>query len=47
VKVDRVETFLVTSRLLFLKISTDQGVSGWGEPVVEGRSATAQAGSMS
>lgn len=42
-KIDRVETFLVTPRWLFLKISTDQGVSGWGEPVVEGRAGTVQA----
>lgn len=42
-KIDRVETFRVTPRWLFLKISTDQGVSGWGEPVVEGRAGTVQA----
>lgn len=41
-KIDRIETFLVDPRWLFLKISTDQGVSGWGEPVVEGRAATVQ-----
>ena len=31
------ETFLVAPRWLFLRIDTDEGVSGWGEPIVEGR----------
>jgi galactonate dehydratase len=43
VRIDRVETFLVTPRWLFLKVSTDEGISGWGEPVVEGRAATVRA----
>lgn len=42
-KITDVETFLVRPRWLFLKISTDEGVVGWGEPVVEGRAATVQA----
>ena len=25
---------------MFLKIETDDGITGWGEPVVEGRAAT-------
>jgi galactonate dehydratase len=28
---------------LFLKIETDDGVAGWGEPVVEGRATTVAA----
>jgi len=28
---------------LFLKIETDAGVTGWGEPVVEGRAQTVEA----
>jgi galactonate dehydratase len=28
---------------LFLKVSTDEGVTGWGEPVVEGRAETVRA----
>ncbi|MFJ5985678.1 galactonate dehydratase [Lentzea sp. NPDC092896] len=42
-KVTAVETFLVEPRWLFLKVSTDEGVSGWGEPVVEGRAETVRA----
>ena len=42
-KITGVETFLVAPRWLFLKVSTDEGVSGWGEPVVEGRAATVRA----
>lgn len=39
-KITGLETFLVEPRWLFLKVSTDEGVSGWGEPVIEGRAAT-------
>ncbi|GAA3558007.1 galactonate dehydratase [Amycolatopsis ultiminotia] len=42
-KITGIETFLVQPRWLFLKISTDEGVSGWGEPVVEGRAGTVRA----
>ncbi|TCP56374.1 galactonate dehydratase [Tamaricihabitans halophyticus] len=38
-----VETFLVPPRWLFCKISTDEGVVGWGEPVVEGKAHTVAA----
>ncbi len=34
------ELFKVPPRWLFLKISTDSGIAGWGEPVVEGRADT-------
>ena len=34
------ETFLVAPRWLFVKVSTDEGVSGWGEATLEGRSDT-------
>jgi galactonate dehydratase len=43
VKITDVETFLVPPRWLFLKISTDEGIVGWGEPVVEGRAETVRA----
>jgi galactonate dehydratase len=43
VKITDIETFLVPPRWLFLKISTDEGVVGWGEPVVEGRADTVRA----
>lgn len=39
-KIDRIETFLVPPRWLFLKVTTDSGIVGWGEPVVEGRART-------
>lgn len=39
-RVTRLETFKVKPRWLFLKIHTDQGVVGLGEPVVEGRADT-------
>ena len=42
-RIQRVETFLVPPRWLFLRLETDDGVVGWGEPVVEGRAATVQA----
>ena len=42
-KITRLTTFEVPPRWLFLKIETDDGVAGWGEPVVEGRAATVAA----
>ena len=39
-KITRYESFLVPPRWLFLKIETDEGLCGWGEPVIEGRAAT-------
>jgi len=39
-KITQLELFLAEPRWLFLKISTDEGLAGWGEPVVEGRAAT-------
>lgn len=42
-KVARVETFLVAPRWLFLRVETDEGLVGWGEPVIEGRAHTVAA----
>jgi len=42
-KITRLSTFLVPPRWLFLRIDTDAGISGWGEPVVEGRAHTVAA----
>lgn len=42
-KIAKIETFKVPPRWLFLKITTDDGLYGWGEPVVEGRAATVEA----
>ncbi|APU14727.1 MULTISPECIES: galactonate dehydratase [Actinoalloteichus] len=39
-KITRVETFLVAPRWLFCRVETDDGLVGWGEPVVEGRAST-------
>jgi galactonate dehydratase len=39
-KITKLETFLVQPRWLFLKIHTDAGIVGLGEPVVEGRAET-------
>jgi energy-coupling factor transporter ATP-binding protein EcfA2 len=40
VRITTLRTFLVPPRWCFLRIDTDDGISGWGEPVVEGRAAT-------
>lgn len=36
-------TYIVPPRWLFLKIETNEGIVGWGEPVVEGRAHTTAA----
>lgn len=42
-KITKLETFLVKPRWLFLKIHTNAGITGLGEPIVEGRALTCQA----
>ncbi len=42
-RITSVETFKVPPRWLFVRIGTDDGVVGWGEPVVEGRADTVRA----
>ena len=39
-KITNLTTFQVAPRWLFLKIETDAGLVGWGEPVLEGHAAT-------
>jgi len=39
-KITRLTTFIVPPRWCFLKIETDEGITGWGEPVLEGRAHT-------
>ena len=39
-KITKLETFLVKPRWLFLKIHTDEGLVGLGEPILEGRAKT-------
>ncbi|AJD44297.1 galactonate dehydratase [Rhizobium sp. SEMIA 4085] len=42
-KITKLTTYVVPPRWLFLKIETDEGIVGWGEPVVEGRALTVEA----
>lgn len=42
-KIKSFELFKVPPRWLFLKIETDEGIIGWGEPVIEGKAATVKA----
>lgn len=42
-KITSFELFQVPPRWLFLKIETDEGIVGWGEPVIEGRAHTVKA----
>jgi galactonate dehydratase len=39
-KITALTTFIVPPRWCFLKIETDEGITGWGEPVLEGRAHT-------
>ncbi|KHQ51672.1 galactonate dehydratase [Mameliella alba] len=39
-KITKLTTYLVPPRWLFLKIETDEGLTGWGEPVLEGHAET-------
>ena len=41
-KIVRLSTYHAAPRWLFLKIETDEGITGWGEPVIEGRSRTVE-----
>ncbi|WP_130859357.1 galactonate dehydratase [Gracilibacillus phocaeensis] len=41
-KITSIETFVVPPRWCFVKVETDEGITGWGEPVVEGRAATVE-----
>lgn len=42
-KIESYELFQVPPRWLFLKIETSEGITGWGEPVIEGRAHTVKA----
>ncbi|UOQ50099.1 galactonate dehydratase [Gracilibacillus caseinilyticus] len=41
-KITNIETFIVPPRWCFVKVETDEGITGWGEPVVEGKAATVE-----
>jgi galactonate dehydratase len=42
-KITRLTLYPLPPRWLFLRVDTDEGLTGWGEPVVEGRAATVAA----
>lgn len=39
-KITALRTYVVPPRWLFLKVETDEGLTGWGEPVLEGHAET-------
>jgi galactonate dehydratase len=39
-KITDLRTYLVPPRWVFLRVDTDEGITGWGEPVIEGRAET-------
>jgi len=41
-KITKLTSYRVPPRWMFLKIETDEGVTGWGEPVIEGRARTVE-----
>ena len=42
-KITSLTTYIVPPRWCFLRIETDEGITGWGEPVLEGRAHTVAA----
>ncbi|HAI07420.1 galactonate dehydratase [Pantoea sp. AN62] len=42
-KITKLTTYRLPPRWMFLKIETDEGVCGWGEPVIEGRARSVEA----
>jgi galactonate dehydratase len=42
-KITAFKLYRVEPRWLFLKVETDEGIAGWGEPIVEGRAGTVEA----
>ncbi len=42
-KITGFKTYQVEPRWLFLKLETDEGICGWGEPVIEGKASTVEA----
>ena len=41
-RITKLTTYRVPPRWMFLKIETDEGIVGWGEPVIEGRARTVE-----
>ncbi|PIO97301.1 galactonate dehydratase [Pleomorphomonas carboxyditropha] len=42
-KITKLTTYRLPPRWMFLKVETDEGVTGWGEPVIEGRARSVEA----
>lgn len=42
-RVRTIDTFKVPPRWLFVRIETESGLVGWGEPIVEGKADTVAA----
>jgi galactonate dehydratase len=42
-KIAKINLYAVAPRWLFLEMETDEGITGWGEPVIEGKTATVKA----
>lgn len=41
-KITNIRTFHVKPRWMFVKISTDEGIDGWGEPILEGKATVVE-----
>lgn len=42
-KITNINSYLVRPRWHFIEIETDEGINGWGEPVIEGKAFTVKA----
>lgn len=42
-KITAINTYLVRPRWCFVEIETDEGITGWGEAVIEGKASTVKA----
>ena len=42
-KITKLTTYRLPPRWMFLKIETDEGIVGWGEPVIEGKAKSVEA----
>ena len=42
-RITKLTTYRLAPRWMFLKIDTDAGISGWGEPVIEGKARSVEA----
>lgn len=42
-KITKINTYLVRPRWCFVEVETDEGLTGWGEAVIEGKASTVKA----